>query len=169
MKINEKIFKHRRMKGLSQEDLASAIGVSRQSISKWETGESMPETGKLKLLADCLGIDVDYLLSEDDVKNNGYEKDGLVSLIKGAVNRYGWLFGARMAIVGAITIIGGVLFTVHHYHQYHSILKDLGIEQSFFSMDNFSYILFFIIFLGVVELVLGIFLAKYLKNKENNL
>ena len=51
MKLSEKICCCRKKCGYSQETLAQMLGVSRQAVSKWETGESEPETGKLKLLA----------------------------------------------------------------------------------------------------------------------
>lgn len=67
MKLNEKIYWCRKRAGLSQESLAERIGVSRQSISKWETGEASPEISKLPLLASAFGVTVDWLLSEEGV------------------------------------------------------------------------------------------------------
>ena len=64
MKLNEKIYWCRKRAGLSQESLAERIGVSRQSISKWETGEASPEISKLPLLASAFGVTADWLLSE---------------------------------------------------------------------------------------------------------
>ena len=56
MKLHEKIYYYRKKAGLSQDALAEKLGVSRQAISKWETAESVPETGKLAALASALGI-----------------------------------------------------------------------------------------------------------------
>ena len=64
MKLHEKIYYYRKKAGLSQDALAEQLGISRQAVSKWETGESVPETGKLAALASALGITVDWLLSE---------------------------------------------------------------------------------------------------------
>ena len=64
MKLSEKILYCRKRAGLSQEALAERLGVSRQAVSKWETGEALPETGKLAALAAALGVTVDWLLSE---------------------------------------------------------------------------------------------------------
>ena len=64
MKLPEKILYCRKRAGLSQEALAERLGVSRQAVSKWETGEALPETGKLAALAAELGVSVDWLLSE---------------------------------------------------------------------------------------------------------
>lgn len=60
--LSENIYKNRRMLGLSQEQLAEKIGVSRQTISKWEGGQSAPDVERLVLLADCFGITVDELI-----------------------------------------------------------------------------------------------------------
>lgn len=51
--------------GLSQEELAQRTGVSRQSVTKWETGQSAPDLDRLVQLADLLGVSLDYLLRAD--------------------------------------------------------------------------------------------------------
>lgn len=66
MTLHEKIYQCRRRAGLSQEALAEKLGVSRQAVSKWETGESAPEIGKLLLLARTFQVSTDWLLSEED-------------------------------------------------------------------------------------------------------
>lgn len=60
--FSEKLVSLRRSKGLSQEQLAQALGVSRQSVSKWESGGAMPELGKLLALSDLFGVSVDTLI-----------------------------------------------------------------------------------------------------------
>lgn len=77
MKLGEKIYILRKRQGLSQEDLAGALNVSRQSISNWETGASNPEINKLTLLATKLGTSVDFLLDEtQDLADKGQESCG---------------------------------------------------------------------------------------------
>ncbi len=66
MKLSEKIYYCRKKDGKSQEALAEIIGVSRQSISKWENEEAEPEIAKLKLLAEAFGVTVDWLLSDEE-------------------------------------------------------------------------------------------------------
>lgn len=65
MKFAEKIYTCRKKAGLSQDGLAEQLGVSRQTISKWENGEALPETSKLPGLAKALGVSIDWLLDED--------------------------------------------------------------------------------------------------------
>ena len=66
MNFPEALFELRRDRGLSQEDLASQIGVSRQAVSKWETGEAMPDLNKLLLLADALEVSLDRLCGKEE-------------------------------------------------------------------------------------------------------
>ncbi len=64
LNIGGKIQARRKAMGLSQEDLAQLIGVSRQSVTKWETGQSAPDLDRLVELADMLGVSLDFLLRE---------------------------------------------------------------------------------------------------------
>jgi transcriptional regulator with XRE-family HTH domain len=65
MTLSEKLLICRKKAGMSQEELAQKLDVSRQAVSKWECGEAIPETSKLVSLAGALGVTVDWLLSED--------------------------------------------------------------------------------------------------------
>ena len=64
--LSENIFRYRRSLGLSQEQLSERIGVSRQTVSKWEGGQSTPDVEKLIALADCFGITIDELVRSGD-------------------------------------------------------------------------------------------------------
>lgn len=71
MTLAEKIAALRRERELSQGDLAEALDVSRQSVSKWETGQSVPELDKIIKLADLFGVTVDELVRDGDVPTPG--------------------------------------------------------------------------------------------------
>ena len=62
MNISERIASLRISNGLSQEAFAEKLGVSRQAVSKWETGASMPETEKILLMSELFGVSTDVLL-----------------------------------------------------------------------------------------------------------
>ena len=62
MLLGEKLRRLRIARQLSQEQLADKLQVSRQAISKWELGESMPDTENLILLSKFYGVSIDYLL-----------------------------------------------------------------------------------------------------------
>lgn len=64
MSFSEKLMDLRRKSGLSQEQLADRLGVTRQSVSKWESGTAMPELVKLISLSDIFGVSVDYLVKD---------------------------------------------------------------------------------------------------------
>ena len=64
MKFNEKVVKLRKLKGLTQDEFASAVGVSRQAVYKWESGQSYPEVPKLLEMKLLFGISIDDLLDE---------------------------------------------------------------------------------------------------------
>ena len=66
MPLSEKILSLRTGLGLSQEELAGKLEVSRQSVSKWETGQSVPDLDKLIKLADLFGVSVDQLVREGE-------------------------------------------------------------------------------------------------------
>ena len=61
----------RKYHAMSQEELAEKIGVSRQTLSKYETGESLPDIEKCKALADVFGITVDDLISYEKTEGMG--------------------------------------------------------------------------------------------------
>ncbi len=65
MTIGEKILTLRKGRGLSQEQLADVLGVSRQAVSKWEAEQSMPDIDKIVAVADFFGVTTDYLLYKD--------------------------------------------------------------------------------------------------------
>lgn len=65
MTTGEKIAKHRKENNYTQEQLAEILGVSRQSVSKWESDIAYPETEKLIRLGKLFGCSMDYLLNED--------------------------------------------------------------------------------------------------------
>ncbi|MBO1308876.1 helix-turn-helix transcriptional regulator [Enterococcus sp. 669A] len=66
MDLSEKILKLRKSKGLSQDELGEQLGVSRQSVSKWESGHSTPELDKITKLANIFDVTTDYLLQPSE-------------------------------------------------------------------------------------------------------
>ena len=65
MILAEKIIKLRKQQGWSQEDLAMHMGVSRQSVSKWESMASIPDIDKIVKLSELFGVSTDYLLKDE--------------------------------------------------------------------------------------------------------
>lgn len=77
MKIEDKLLRLRKEKGLSQEEVADILNVSRQTISKWETGQSTPDFDKIIPICELYEISCDELLksSEEDIKVELTNKD----------------------------------------------------------------------------------------------
>lgn len=65
MSFGNNLFNARKKKGLSQEDVAEKLGVSRQTISKWETDETLPDIRQSKKLATLYGLSLDGLIEYD--------------------------------------------------------------------------------------------------------
>ena len=69
MKFNEKLIKLRKASGLSQEELGDKLNVARQTVSKWELGETTPEMDKLEELSNLFEISIDELVKDSSVPN----------------------------------------------------------------------------------------------------
>ena len=65
MAVSDKILRLRREKGLSQEAFAEMLGVSRQSVSRWESGTVVPDIDKILLMSEIFGVTTDFLLKSD--------------------------------------------------------------------------------------------------------
>ena len=63
--FKDNLISLRKMRGLSQEELAEKIGVTRQTLSKYETGESLPDIEKSKALAEVFEVSLDELVNQD--------------------------------------------------------------------------------------------------------
>lgn len=86
MSIADRIQQLRKEKGISQEELADQIGVSRQAVSKWESGQSMPDIEKILLLGDFFGTTTDYLLKgTEPVKEADSRWNAMVFTMAGTI------------------------------------------------------------------------------------
>lgn len=172
MKLNEKISLYRKKSGLSQEAFAEKIGVSRQAVSKWETGESVPEVSKLKAIADCFGVTVDFLLSEDENPpvNNRTEKksfadkfdlwlDDLPDKVISFFKKYDWVLGIVLALFGfyrILTIFPGL-----------SIISMAGGAFEGNITFTFGLIYIFNLLTGLAMFIGGIVIAVKCKRKKH--
>jgi len=110
MNFNEKLFNLRRAKGLSQEQLANLINVSRQAVSKWETAESQPEFSKLILLSDVLGVSVDEICC-----NNIKEEKENLPIDRPSFLNKSWWISAIALILGFIIGIPVGIFAAGYF------------------------------------------------------
>ena len=81
-KFEERLIALRKERNLTQEELANKIGVTPQSVSKWETGQSMPDINLLTPLADFFEVSIDYLLGRIDNQDINSKKPSIYIVIK---------------------------------------------------------------------------------------
>ena len=121
MDLSKRIIELRNAKGISQQQLADAMDVSRQSVSKWETGTSIPDLDKLMKLADYFDITLDELVKGKEAKaqveetkiiNNYYTISS--SKTKAQKIGLGCLIIATIAAIILIVLFGiaGILFVI---------------------------------------------------------
>ncbi len=68
MKFNEKLINLRKSAGLSQEELGNKLDVARQTVSKWELGETTPEMDKLVKMSEIFNITLDELVKDENIE-----------------------------------------------------------------------------------------------------
>lgn len=98
MALSEKLYSLRKKSGLSQEQLAEKLNVSRQAVSKWETGQSVPESDKLVAISDFFDVSLDYLMKDDEKKKAPADSRepiansiiGIIMCMAGAVGMVVW-------------------------------------------------------------------------------
>ena len=67
--FKDNLIQLRKMKSLTQEDIAEKLGVSRQAVAKWENGETIPDLDKCRILADMFGVSLDDLANYEPSDN----------------------------------------------------------------------------------------------------
>lgn len=107
--LGEKIYNLRKIKKLSQEDLAELIGVTRQTISNWELGETSPNPLQLKQLSKTLNISIDELL-DNDTKNILVERVSNTERLAGIIIKILKGIGIAFIIFLIIDIVSLVIF-----------------------------------------------------------
>lgn len=101
MNLADRIQSLRKAKGISQEQLADQIGVSRQAVSKWESEQSTPDLDKIILLSDFFEVTTDYLLKGiEPVKDNREKSKVLTSKIL-------YIVSTALIFIGLFCAFGG--------------------------------------------------------------
>lgn len=123
MEFNNKLYELRKQKGFSQEELASRLNVSRQTVSKWEVGESTPDMEKLVAISALFEISLDELVLDKAPEQPGQPVQvagsGIYNDIKEHVltddNRKKAKKGLKIAgiIVGAILLVDIISFIIY--------------------------------------------------------
>ena len=177
MTLSEKLQNLRKAAGLSQEQLAERLNVTRQAVSKWETGEGKPDIDNLLPLARLLQTTVDYLLDDEATEPRPEEPCAetppqtesvgreLWEQLKAFGRRWGWLGGYAIALIGAVRFVTTLLVLFAGGTALGGIL-----HGDFFGVATGFGLAYYVI--GIVQLAVyaamvvgGIWLARWLKRK----
>lgn len=104
--FGEKLYTLRKKNGLSQQAVAEVLQVSRQSISRWEVGSSVPTMENLRLLSQLYGVPVDYLIHTEGDQAVRIEKVNMDHKKKKWKNRMIWLAFVLTVVVAVAVVIG---------------------------------------------------------------
>ena len=104
MTFSEKLYTLRKSKGLSQEQLAEKLNVSRQAVSKWESAAAIPETEKLIAISDFFGVSLDYLIKDTSLQE--------ATSTQSSSKKQSMLPGLVLSIGGVACLIFGGLIAI---------------------------------------------------------
>lgn len=118
MKLQDKLVQLRKKKGLSQLELAEALKVSRQAISKWELGTAIPTLENLASISRLFGVSVDYLVNDEA------ESDFDTPAAKAAENYYKTNYKRTVisVIVTAVAVIFAIIIGIINHSVFTSLL-----------------------------------------------
>ena len=125
MEFNNKLYDLRKKKGLSQEELASRLNVSRQTVSKWEVGESAPDMENLVALSELFDVSLDELVLDKapaaTPAESGVAKADVIGDIKEKVltedNKKKAKKGLKIAgiVVGALVVVDLISMLIYFF------------------------------------------------------
>ncbi|MGN1031444.1 MAG: helix-turn-helix domain-containing protein [Butyricicoccaceae bacterium] len=171
MNLADRIQSLRKTKGISQEELADRLGVSRQAVSKWESGQSMPDLNKIIALSEYFEVTTDYLLKGTEPAPQEGRKAKpdarIFFIIATALNVIGLMLSCAVwaqeqepmaVVVGLIVVIIGCIVFAVGYIQQEGVEKHRAWKQ--FWRWNIWLIAFVPLF-SICNLVMSGFVAPY--------
>ena len=136
MEIGKKIMDLRKKSGLSQEELAEKVGVARQTISKWELGETSPDLKQAKELSKIFNVSLDEL-TDNDIKNILVEKTSNTEKLAGLTLKLIKVMVVVIILLPVLLICLRLIFK--NIHEYNSgRLMNVKIECTL-NDENYSY------------------------------
>ena len=176
--FSENLKKIRKEHNLSQEQLADELGVSRQAISKWESGSAYPEMDKIIALCDKFNLNIDDLLHKDikEVKGEDETKkninnliDSFLNFVTDTINLFSSMnFKSKIKCIFEQIVIGTILFLCSLIiiailnSLVGSILKFLPGNIEIFMSNIFDSLLYTLCTVGSVIILAHIFKTRYL-------
>ena len=173
MDLGSKIYELRKKQGFSQEQLAESLGVSRQAVSKWETGQAIPELDKVILLCDLFQISSDWLLGREDYakqakcveneikqKQNWAQSGAIVGTILNGVGLilaiFFWLEWQRVftIAIGLVFMLAGMMVFVLGQTEEKNLMIKERVKWQFIGIN--CWIMLFIPSVMVYNTIIGI-------------
>lgn len=127
MKFNEKLIELRKKQGLSQEEFGNKLNVTRQTVSKWELGQTTPEMDKLVEISKIYNISVDELIKETEEKNTEnpvIEDQPIIEENSNNKNRNATILVIALIVVGLLICIG-VVYKIREREKAKDLVKDI--------------------------------------------
>lgn len=114
MAFSKQLIHLRNIRGMSQEELAALMDVSRQSVSKWETDQTYPDSEKLIRLSEIFEVSTDYLLkgTETEITNRQYNSRASAQMsaeVNDILDHVHQMSQTKRMIIGLV-LIGGIVF-----------------------------------------------------------
>ena len=106
MEFNNKLYDLRKQKGFSQEELANRLNVSRQTISKWEVGESTPDMEKLVAISDLFEVSLDELVKGEEPKTAGTSEQVVKSELYSDIKEHVLTEDNKKKVQNGLKIVG---------------------------------------------------------------
>lgn len=177
MNIGERIYELRRKNSMSQEDLAEKMNVSRQSISKWESSQSVPEVERIIQLSNIFNVSTDWILKGENSKKQKSQsnKNNLKSVqtVSTALNYTGFVIGAfilfeKQAVWSvAVPIVFSILSLAIYFAVYSDSENTNEKKQSlntFIKVNIFIFSFWILLFIPCIIVIRAFSVLSFIPN-----
>ena len=177
MNIGERIYELRRKNSMSQEDLAEKMNVSRQSISKWESSQSVPEVERIVQLSNIFNVSTDWILKGENSKKQKSQsnKNNLKSVqtVSTALNYTGFVIGAfilfeKQAVWSvAVPIVFSILSLAIYFAVYSDSENTDEKKQSlntFIKLNIFIFSFWILLFIPCIIVIRAFSVLSFIPN-----
>ena len=136
MNLGKKIAELRKKNNLSQEELAERVGVARQTISKWEIGDTTPDINQVKIISKIFNISIDELV-DNDINNVIVEKVSNTEKLAGITIKILKVFGIMLIVFITLIFLFVIIFMVDMPRNDYDIV---GRTKVSCNLDNEKYV-----------------------------
>ncbi len=177
MNIGERIYELRRKNSMSQEDLAEKMNVSRQSISKWESSQSVPEVERIIQLSNIFNVSTDWILKGENSKKQKSQsnKNNLKSVqtLSTALNYTGFVIGTfilfeKQAVWAvAVPIVFSILSLAIYFAVYSDSENTDEKKQSlntFIKLNIFIFSFWILLFIPCIIVIRAFSVLSFIPN-----